>query len=68
MNQTKITNEHLEAFKKICGSRHVVTDGLELSKYSHDETEHLRFLPEVVLKVRSAKEISEILKICNKIL
>ncbi|MEO9004074.1 MAG: FAD-linked oxidase C-terminal domain-containing protein [Ginsengibacter sp.] len=66
MNQTKITNEHLEAFKKICGSLNVATDRLELSKYSHDETEHLRFLPEVVLKVRSAKEISEILKICNK--
>ncbi|MEO8961378.1 MAG: FAD-linked oxidase C-terminal domain-containing protein [Ginsengibacter sp.] len=66
MNQTNITNDHLEVFKKICGSPHVITDGEELNRYSHDETEHLHFLPEVVLKVRSAEEISKILKVCNK--
>lgn len=66
MDQHKITNEHLEIFKKICGGQYVITSGAELSSYGHDETEHLHFLPEVVLKVRSAEEISEILKICNK--
>jgi len=66
VDQHKITNEHLEIFKKICGGQYVITSGAELSSYGHDETEHLHFLPEVVLKVRSAEEISEILKICNK--
>ena len=65
MDQYIITNEHLEIFKKICGSDHVITAGEELIRYGHDETEHLHFLPEVVAKVRSAQEISEILKVCN---
>jgi glycolate oxidase len=66
VNPSKITNEHLETFKKICGNQYVITAGAELSEYAHDETEHLHFLPEVVLKVRTAEEISEILKVCNK--
>lgn len=66
MNQPKITNEHLETFKKICGSQYVITTTTELNEYSHDQTENLHFLPEAVLKVRSAEEISEILKVCNR--
>lgn len=34
--------------------------------YSHDETEDLSFLPEVVVKPGNAEEISEIAKLCNK--
>lgn len=37
-----------------------------LSNNSHDYTEDLRFFPEVVLKPRTAAEISAILKFCNK--
>jgi len=37
-----------------------------LINYSHDETETLSFLPAVVIKPRSAEEISLILRICNK--
>ena len=36
-----------------------------LYQYSHDETEDLHFLPDVVIKPRTAEEISAILKICN---
>ena len=66
VNQHKITDEHLEIFKKICGNENVITTLDELSGYSHDETENLHYLPEVVLKVRTAEEISSILKVCNK--
>ncbi len=61
-----LTAQHIEAFKKIVGEKFVLFDEESLNKYSHDETEDLHYPPEVVLKPRTAKEISEILKICNK--
>ncbi|MFN7013974.1 MAG: FAD-binding oxidoreductase, partial [Bacteroidia bacterium] len=44
----------------------VLIDRETLENYSHDETEDLSFLPEVVLKPASTHEISSILKYCNK--
>ena len=55
----------LEDFKKITGDQFVFVDGESLQNYSHDETEHLSFLPDVVIKPRTTEEISEIFKICN---
>ncbi|MFI5133332.1 MAG: FAD-binding oxidoreductase [Chitinophagales bacterium] len=60
-----LTARHIEAFKKIVGEKFVFIDEESLNHYSHDETEDFHYPPEVVLKPRSAKEISEILKICN---
>ena len=57
---------HIDDFKTICGSENVLTNVDEIDRYGHDETEALHFLPEVVLKPRTAEEISEILKICNR--
>ena len=57
---------HIDDFKTICGSENVLTNVDEMDRYGHDETEALHFLPEVVLKPRTAEEISEILKICNR--
>jgi glycolate oxidase len=57
---------HIDDFKTICGSENVLTNVEEMDRYGHDETEALHFLPEVVIKPRTAKEISEILKICNR--
>jgi len=37
-----------------------------LQQYGHDETENLLFLPEVVIRPRTAAEISRIFKICNQ--
>ena len=56
---------HLAEFKKIAGENYVVTDEESLENYSHDETENLHFLPDIVIKPRTAKEISEVMKICN---
>lgn len=61
-----LTTESIEAFKKITGEKFVFLDDESLQHYSKDETENLQFLPEVVIKPRTAEEISEILKICNK--
>lgn len=63
---TAITSSHIEAFKKIVGDAFVFIDGESLDHYSHDETENLRYLPEVVIKPRTTKEISSLLEICNK--
>ncbi|CAN5124185.1 FAD-linked oxidase C-terminal domain-containing protein [soil metagenome] len=58
--------KHIDAFKSICGSENVLTDEENLNHYAHDETEHLHFLPHVVIKPATADEISQIFKICNQ--
>lgn len=61
-----LTQQHIEQFQKICGAEFVITEKDRLQDYSHDQTENLNFMPGVVLRVRSAGEISEVLKICNR--
>ena len=58
--------EHLEEFEKIVGAKYVFVDEEILNNYAHDETEHLHFLPDVVIKPRSPEEISAIMKLCNR--
>jgi glycolate oxidase len=61
-----LTAKHIEAFKKIVGEQFVLVDEESLHHYSHDETEDLHYLPDVVIKPKTPEEISAILKICNK--
>lgn len=58
--------EQLEAFKTIVGPQYVYVDDEVLGQYASDQTEDLHFLPDVVIKPRTAEEISAILKICNQ--
>jgi len=58
--------EHLEAFRKIVGEQYVLADDESKQTYGRDETENLLFPPELVIKPRTAEEISAILRICNK--
>lgn len=62
---TTLTAAHIGSFRQIVGDDFVSIDGESLRHYSHDETEALSYLPEVVVKPRTAQEISAILKICN---
>jgi glycolate oxidase len=55
----------LDTFRTIVGTDHVITARESLGPYSHDETEELVYLPEVVLKPRTAEEVSAVLRICN---
>ncbi len=57
--------EQLAAFKKIVGDQYVFTDEETLDLCAKDETENLHFLPDIVIKPRTAEEISEVMKICN---
>jgi glycolate oxidase len=65
MSATSLTIDIIEKFKTIVGDKYIFTDSESLFHYSHDETEDLSFLPDIVLKPGTAKEVSEILKLCN---
>ena len=68
--QTEIAkNNHvlalLDQFRTISGNQYVLIDEQSLADYGHDETENLLFLPDIVIRPRTAEEISTIMKICN---
>ncbi|HMI77354.1 MAG TPA: FAD-binding protein [Ferruginibacter sp.] len=56
----------VESFKKIVGDAYVFADDESLNSYAHDETENLHFPPDIVIKPRTAKEISGIMMLCNE--
>lgn len=62
----KITPADIDFFKKTIGEDYVLTQGEAIEKYAKDETENLRFYPEVVVKPLSAEEISAVVKHCNE--
>src|ERR1700753_3470585 len=61
-----ITAGLISAFKEIVGEENIYVDEETLKNYFHDETEQLRYLPEIVIKPRTTQEISEVMKICNR--
>ena len=66
MDFNRITDELLLAIKAIVGGDSVITQHGGMEKYSHDETEDLTFYPDVVIKPKSAEEISALMKLCNQ--
>lgn len=66
MKYTKINSSHLEKIKNIVGINYVFYDAVTLEKYSHDETEDLRYFPEVVVLPVTSEEVSALLKLCNQ--
>lgn len=58
--------KHIEHFSLIIGKNYVLSDNESLQANSHDETEDLRYLPNVVLKPQSTEEVSLILQYCNE--
>ncbi|MCZ4243723.1 FAD-binding oxidoreductase [Pedobacter punctiformis] len=65
MNFTKLNPQILAEIKSILGENAVFTDAESLDNYSHDETEDLRYQPEVVVKPKTTAEVSALLKLCN---
>ena len=66
MEYTKITSAILAEIKNAIGDENVFIDEESLTNYAHDETEDLRYQPEVVVKPATAADISALLKICNE--
>jgi glycolate oxidase len=63
---TSITPLIIQKLIAICGNEFVFVDDESKEKYAHDETENLLYYPEVVVKPRTTKEISSILKLANE--
>jgi glycolate oxidase len=61
----KVNEEHINKFTAIVGDEFVITSKEKTETYSHDHSEDLKFIPEVVLLPKNPEEISSILKICN---
>jgi glycolate oxidase len=55
-----------DELKAIVGAQYVLADEESLAHYAHDETETLHFPPDVVVKPRTAEEISRIMRLCNQ--
>jgi glycolate oxidase len=64
--QGTLTAAIIEQFRQISGAGFVLLDEESLNNYGHDETEHLLFPPEVVIRPRTTGEVSAIMKICNQ--
>ncbi len=60
----ELTTELITLFKEIVGEQYVLVDDESMQHYGHDETEHLVYPPEVVLRPRTTEEVSAIMKIC----
>lgn len=55
----------IATLKAITGENFVFFDAENLEKYAHDETEDLRYYPEIVVKPGTPEEIAAILKLAN---
>jgi hypothetical protein len=56
MDFKKIDDKDLAFFRSVIGDEYVVTSADGLARYSKDETEDLRFPPEVVIKPATTDE------------
>jgi glycolate oxidase len=66
MVYNKITPHILNAIKQIVGDEAVIANPNDMEKYSHDETEDLRYYPEVVVKPKYTEQVAALLKLCNE--
>lgn len=56
----------IDNLKSIVGEEFVFTDTDTLHFFGHDYTEKLQYNPDVVVKPRTAEEISKIVQLCNE--
>jgi glycolate oxidase len=62
----RITNQAIAYFKTIVEEKYVLQDEENINTYAHDETEDLKYFPEVVVRPDTAHQISYLLKYCNE--
>lgn len=61
-----INAEDLLQFKRMVGESFILEGKEKTADYAHDETEDLRFFPEVVLKPQSTAEVAAIMRYCSE--
>jgi glycolate oxidase len=65
MKYKKINFDDISFFNNLLGNEFVYSDDASRAKYSHDETEDLKYFPELVLTPNNTNEVSKILDYCN---
>jgi glycolate oxidase len=63
MSFKKINDGDISFFKSV--TAHVFTDEEQLLNCAHDETEDLKYMPEVVIQPERVEQVSAIMKYCN---
>ena len=66
MSFQKITTADISFFKSFLEERYVMADEENLDRCASDQTEDLRYLPEIVLQPGTTDEVSRIMKYCNE--
>ncbi len=68
MKFNPVTLEAIAVLTEIVGAEHIVLPAAidDMLRYTHDETEDLRYQPEVVVKPANAQEVSCIMRYCHK--
>jgi glycolate oxidase len=59
----KVTDALAGRLEAVVGAAHVVTGGPDLEPYAHDETEDLRYPPEIAVRPKTAEEVAAVLAI-----
>ncbi|MFN4971913.1 MAG: FAD-binding oxidoreductase [Bacteroidota bacterium] len=66
MQYNRVTEKQIKQFIELVGEEHVIISNDAKVEYSRDYTEDLHYTPEVVLKPRTAEQVSQILKMCHE--
>ena len=66
MNYHKLTPDLINRLAGIVGAENIFADKDSIDNFSHDETEDLSFLPEVVIKPTTSRQVSQIMKLANE--
>ncbi len=61
----KITPDDISFFKTVLEEKYVLVDEENLDRCASDQTEDLRYLPEIVLQPGTTGEVSAVMKYCN---
>jgi len=62
----KITPTHIQFFRSVLEEKFIQADEENLLRCASDQTEDLRYLPEIVLQPGTVSEVSSIMKYCNE--
>jgi len=62
----KINQDDIAFFRSVLEENYVLADDENLDRCASDQTEDLRYLPEIVLQPGTTEEVSDIMKYCNE--
>jgi glycolate oxidase len=66
MTYKKVEQEDITFFSSVLHASGLLVDEESILRYAHDETEDLKFSPDIVLKPETVEQLSAIMKYCNE--